>query len=65
MPEMITADFISKRELSPGNACKHSMQILLSSRLPSKKNNIKMCTIVIASVGLYGCETWSLMTGRK
>jgi hypothetical protein len=24
-----------------------------------------MCTIVIVSVGLYGCETWSLRTGRK
>jgi hypothetical protein len=40
------------------------MQILLFSRLSSKKMNIKICTIVIVSDGLDVCEIWSLVTGR-
>ena len=39
-----------------GNACYHSVQNLLSSRLLSKILKIK----IILPVVLYGCETWSL-----
>jgi hypothetical protein len=52
-----------KGVLNSENTCNRSMQILLSFRLPSKKK-IKVCTTVLVSVGLYGCETWFLMTGR-
>jgi hypothetical protein len=38
----------------------NSIQNLLSSSLLSKIINIKIQTIVILSVVLYGCETWSL-----
>ena len=41
-----------------GNACYHSVQNLLSSRLLSK--NLKIYRTVILPVVLYGCETWSL-----
>ena len=43
-----------------GNACYHSLQNLLSSRLLSKNLKIKIYRIVILQVVLYGCETWSL-----
>jgi hypothetical protein len=46
-----------KRKLNSGNACCHSVQNLLSSRLLSK--NLKTITIILPVV-LYGCETWSL-----
>jgi hypothetical protein len=39
-----------KSRLNSGNACYHSVQSLLSSRL--------------LPVVLYGCETWSLIWGR-
>ena len=45
-----------KSRLRLGNACYHSVQNLLSSRLLSK--NLKRT--VILPVVLYGCETWSL-----
>ena len=40
----------------------HSVQNLLSSRLPSKNLKIKMYTrrTIILPVVLYGCEAWSL-----
>jgi hypothetical protein len=38
---------------------------LLSSRLLSKNVNIKIYKTVILSVGLYGCETWSLTFGEE
>jgi hypothetical protein len=34
--------------------------ILLSSRLLSRDVNVKIYKIIILSVVLYGCETWSL-----
>ena len=37
------------------------VQNLLSSRLLSKKLRIKIYRIIILSVVLYGCETWSLI----
>jgi hypothetical protein len=45
-----------KRRLSSGNACYHSVQGLLSSRLLSKNLKRRIYKTVI----LYGCETWSL-----
>jgi len=49
-----------KSRLRSGNACYHSVQNLLSSRLPSKNLKIKIYRTVILPVVLYGCETWSL-----
>ena len=46
--------------LKLGNACYHSVQKLLSSRLLSKNLKIKIYRTIILSVVLYGCETWSL-----
>ena len=42
------------------NACYHSVQNLLSSRLLSKNLKIKIYRTIILPVVLYGCETWSL-----
>jgi len=52
-----------KSRLKPGNACYHSVQNLLSSRLLSKNLKIKIYKykILILPVVLYGCETWSLI----
>jgi hypothetical protein len=47
-----------KRGLNCGNACYHSIQNLLSSRLLSKNVKIRICKNIILPV-LYGCETWS------
>jgi len=49
-----------KSRLRPGNACYHSVQNLLSSRLLSKNVKIKIYRNIILPVVLYGCETWSL-----
>jgi hypothetical protein len=49
-----------KRRLNSGNACYHSVQSLLSSRLLSKKLNIRIYKMIILPVVLYECETWSL-----
>ena len=54
-----TAEEIKKRMRS-GNAYYHSVQNLLSSRLPSKNLKIKIYRTIIFPVVLYGCETWSL-----
>jgi len=43
-----------------GNACYHSVQNLLSSRLLSKNLNIKIYRTIILPIVLFGCETWSL-----
>jgi len=43
-----------------GNASYQSVQILLSSSLPSKNLNVKLYKTVILPVVVYGCETWSL-----
>jgi hypothetical protein len=47
-----------------GNACYHSVQSLLSSRLLSRNVKVKIYKTIILPVVLYGCETWSL-TLRK
>ena len=48
-----------KSRLKAGNACYHSVQNILSSRLLSKHLKIKIYTTIILPV-MYGCETWSL-----
>jgi len=48
-----------KSRLRSGNACYHSVQNLLSSRLVSKNLKIKIYRIIILPV-LYRCATWSL-----
>ena len=50
----------SKLKLYIPNACYHSVQNLLSSRLLSKNLKINIYRTVILPVVLYGCETWSL-----
>jgi sorting nexin-29 len=49
-----------RRRLNSGNACYHSVQNLLSSRLLSKNTKTGIYKTVILRVVLYGCETWSL-----
>jgi hypothetical protein len=46
-----------KSRLNSANACYHSVQNLLSSRLISKNIKIKIYKTVILPVVLYGCET--------
>jgi hypothetical protein len=41
-----------------GNACDHSGQNLLCSRLLSKNLKIKIYRTVNLPIVLYGCETW-------
>jgi hypothetical protein len=56
-----------KSRLRSGNACYHSVQNLLSSRLLSKNVKIKIYRTITLPVFLYGYETWSLTLreGRK
>jgi sorting nexin-29 len=49
-----------KRRLISGNACYHSVQNLLSSRLLSKNMKVRIYKTIILPVVLCGCETWSL-----
>jgi hypothetical protein len=49
-----------KSSLHSGNACYHSIQSLRSSSLLSRNIKVKIYKIIILSVVLYGCETWSL-----
>jgi len=49
-----------KSRLKSGNACYHSVQNLLSSRLLPKYIKIKIYRAIIVCIVLYGCETWSL-----
>jgi hypothetical protein len=49
-----------KSRLNSGNACYHSVQSLLSSRLLSRNLKVKIYKTIILPVALYGCETWSL-----
>jgi hypothetical protein len=46
-----------KRTFNSGNACYHSVQNLLDSRLLSKNLQIRIYKTTILSVVLYGCET--------
>jgi hypothetical protein len=47
--------------LNSGNACYHSVQTILSSRLLSKSLKIRIYKTIILLVVLYGCETLSLI----
>jgi hypothetical protein len=49
-----------KRRLNSGNACYHSVQNLMPSRLLSKNLKIRIYKTIILPVVLYECETWSL-----
>jgi hypothetical protein len=49
-----------KSRQNSGNACSHSVQSLLSSRLLSKNVKVKIYKTIIMLVVLYGCETWFL-----
>jgi hypothetical protein len=49
-----------KSRPNSGNACYHSVQSILSSRLLSKNVKVKIYKTIILLVVLYGCETWSL-----
>jgi hypothetical protein len=49
-----------KRRINSGNACYHSVQNLLSSRLLSKNIKNTIHKIIILPVVLYGYVTWSL-----
>jgi hypothetical protein len=49
-----------KSRLNLGNACYHSVQSLLSSRLLSRNIKVNIHKTTILPVVLYGCETWSL-----
>jgi hypothetical protein len=49
-----------KSRLNSGNACYHSVQSLLSSRLLSRNLKVKIHKTIILPVVLYGCGTWSL-----
>jgi hypothetical protein len=49
-----------KRRLDSGNACYHSVQNLLPSRLLSKNVKVRIYKTIIFPVVLYGCDTWSL-----
>ena len=50
----------AKSRLRSGNACYHSVQKRLSSRLLSKNLKIKIYRTITLPLVLYGCETWSL-----
>jgi hypothetical protein len=50
-----------KKRLNSDNACYHSDQNLLPSRLLSKNIKIRIYKTIILSVVQYGCETWSLI----
>jgi hypothetical protein len=43
-----------------GNACYHSVQNLLSSRLLSKNVKVTIYKTIILPMVLFGCETWCL-----
>jgi hypothetical protein len=53
-----------KRRMNSGNACYHSVQNTLSSRLLFNAAKIKIYKILIVHLGLYRCETWCL-TSRE
>jgi hypothetical protein len=49
-----------KSRLNSGNACYHSDQSLLSSRLLCRNVKVKVYKTIILPVVLYGHDTWSL-----
>jgi hypothetical protein len=53
-----------KSRLNSGNACYHSVQSLLSSRLLFRNVKVKIYKTIILPV-LYGCETWYFTLGEE
>ncbi len=51
--------------MKSGNACYHSVQILLSYSVLPKNIEIQIHRTIILPVGLYGFETWSLALREK
>jgi hypothetical protein len=49
-----------KSRLNSRNACYHSVQSLLSSRLLSRNIKVNIYKTILLPFVLYGCETWSL-----
>jgi hypothetical protein len=49
-----------KNRLNSVNACYYSVQSLMSSRLLSRTEKVKIYTNISLPVVLYGCETWAL-----
>jgi hypothetical protein len=47
-----------KSRLNSRNACYHSVQGILSSRLLSRNVKVKIYKIIILPIVLYGCKTW-------
>jgi len=56
----IKKNYVRNSIFRSGNACYHSVQNLLSSRLLPKNLKIKIYRTIILPAVLYGCETWSL-----
>jgi hypothetical protein len=54
-----------KRRLNSDNACYHSVQNSLSSRLLSKNVKVKIYKTIILPVVLYGCEILSLIVREE
>jgi hypothetical protein len=50
-----------KRRLNSGNACYHSVQNLLPSRLLTRNIKIKIYKTIILPRAFSGCEIWSLI----
>jgi hypothetical protein len=50
-----------KCRLNSGNACYHSVQSILSSRLLSRNVKVKIYKTIILPAVLYWCETWFLI----
>jgi hypothetical protein len=59
-----TAEEIKSR-LRSGNACYHSVQHLLSSKLLSKNLKIKIYRTIILPIALYGRESWALILRKE
>jgi hypothetical protein len=49
-----------KRRFNSVNACYHSAQNLLSSRLLTKSVKMRIYKATVLPAVLYGCETWSV-----
>ena len=54
-----------KLRINMGNACYYSLEKILSSRLLSKKLEIKLYKTIILLVVLYGCETCPLILKQE
>jgi hypothetical protein len=54
-----------KGRWNSGNACYHTVQNFLSSRLLPKNLKIRIYKTIILPVVLYGCETWSLTLSEE